>query len=438
VIDSAFEYTPSPPLAYPESLVNISDPSCVADKYCRLHIAYAVRSEIRYQNKNNGIWSGPEIVSPVGIYDQPSIGINGDEITVVWAGNPILAPGSQILSRRKFVTNGQWGNIERLDKGDKLSIFPICLNNQVLWTEQIDSLNYEIYYSRLSGYTWTNPENLSKTPARSIFAQAAFYREPRRSTLYYIFTDGNAEPYCLFSGKKEFITEEIPVYAVNLGGKTPSATTIERDGFIVYGDEPYMTVDYDSTQLVYSLSGFEPSAKYEIAWDWYHESNEAWKQRLRIDNIFNEHKWVPSGELVSIRKQIPQAVLQEGMMEITNEITSNNGMAVLSGFAIYDVSETGGGPQSEEVQISMPSFLERIYPNPTRGMIRIRFNSPDSRKVAIKIYDVCGRFVHKENITKTAIGINEVSIKQDLSSGVYFVQVESDDFKEVEKAVVVR
>jgi len=439
VIDSAYEYI-FPPREIPEELVKISDPSAVADKYNNLHIAYTIFSQIRYQNKNVNNWSGPQTISGLGTYDQPSIGINGDEITVVWAGNPLLAPGTQILCRRKFVTNGQWGNIERLDKGDKLSIFPICLNNQVLWTEQIDSTNYEIYYSRLSGYTWTEPENLSKTSARSIFCQAAFSREPRRSTLYYLFTDGNAEPYYLFSGKKEFITEEIPVYAVNLGGETPSASTIERDGFIVYGDESYKTVDYDSTQLVYSLSGFEPSARYEIAWDWYHESNEAWKQRLRIDNIFNEHKWVPSGELVSIRKPIPQAVLQDGIMEITDEITSNNGLAVLSGFAIYDVSETGGGPQGEEAGRIMLDALRllSIYPNPAKGLLRIRFNSPDERTVKIKLYDVCGRLVHKENITKTVIGMNEVSIKQSLSSGVYFVQVESGDFKEVKKAVMVR
>jgi len=150
---------------------------------------------------------------------------------------------------------------------------------------------------------------------------------------------------------------------------------------------------------------------------------------LRINNIFNEHKWVPSGELVIIRKPIPQAVLQDGIMEITDEITSNNGLAVLSGFAIYDVSETGGGPQGEEAGRIMLDALR---------LLRIRFNSPDERTVKIKLYDVCGRLVHKENITKTVIGMNEVSIKQSLSSGVYFVQVESGDFKEVKKAVMVR
>ncbi len=438
VIDSAYEYAPPPPLAFPESLVNISDPSCVADKYGNIHIAYAIRSEIRYQNKSGESWNGPQVISPIGIHDQPCIGINNDEITVVWSGNPIPAPGSQILARRKFVTNGQWGNVERLDKGTNLSVYPVCLNNQVLWSEQIDSINYEIYYSRLSGYSWTAPENLSKTLQRSILPQAAFYRGPRQSTLYYLYTDGNEAPYHLFTGKKVFRTDEIPVYAVALGGEIPSSATIQRDGFLVYGEEAYKTVDYDSTELIYSLTGLEPSGKYEIVWDWYHESNQDWHERLRIDNIFNEHKWVPPGERITIRKPIPRAVIEDGIMEITNEISGGNGLAVLSGFAILDAGEPVGGPQGDDALISEP-FLERVYPNPTKGTIKIRFNSPDTRKVSIKIFDACGRLLYGEQTGKSRIGKNEVCIRpKALASGVYFVLLQTDGYHKVEKIILLR
>jgi len=439
VIDSAFEYVPPPPLAYPESLINISDPSCVADRYDVLHVAYAICSNIRYQCKDGATWSGSQVISPIGIYDQPSIGINLDEIMVVWSGNPIPGPGSQILCRRKFINSAAWGNVERLDKGNNLSVFPICLNNQVLWCEEVDETNFEIYYSRLSGYAWTSPENLSNTLRKSILPQAAFYRGPRQSTLYYLFTDGNEAPYYLFTGKKVFSTDEIPIYAVDLGGESPSSTTIQRDGYLVYGEDPWMTVDYDSTQLVYSLTGLEPTEKYEIEWDWYHQSNQCWHERLRIDNIFNEHKWVPPGERVTIRKPVPKAVFQDGIMEITNEITDGNGLAVLSGFAILDAAESGGGPQGEEALISEPFFWEWIYPNPTKGAIRIRFNSPDERSVSVKLYDVCGRLVHKQSLLKSKTGVNELLItRQNSSAGVYFVQVDAGDYRKVEKAVQLR
>ncbi len=439
VIDSAFEYMPPPPLASPESLINISDPSCVADKYNGLHITYAVCSEIKYQSKINGTWSGAQTISPAGTYHHPSIGINFDELTVVWSGNLIPESGSEILCRRKFINSAIWGNVEHLDKGNNLSVFPICLNNQVLWSEQIDNTNYEIYYSRLSGYTWTEPENLSRTLSRSMFAQAAFYRGPRKGTLFYVFTDGNIAPYYLFTDKKDFLLDEIPVYAVNLGTEERSAITVERDGFLVYGEEPYMTVDYDSTRLVYSLTGLEPNGKYEIEWDWYHKFSGDSKQRLRTDNILNEHKWIPSGERVTIRKPVPQAVVQDGVMEITNEITAGDGCAVLSGFTIFDVAESGGGPQGEETMISGPFFLERIHPNPTKGALKIRFNSPDERSVSIKLYDVCGRLVQQECLKKSKTGVNELLITSpNYSAGVYFVQVDAGNCKKVEKTVWLR
>ncbi|MEO0205513.1 MAG: T9SS type A sorting domain-containing protein [candidate division WOR-3 bacterium] len=439
VIDSAYEYAPPPPLAAPESLVNISDPSCVADKYNNLHIAYAIRSEIRYQNKVGANWSGPEVISPVGIYDQPSIGINYDEIAIVFSGNPLPGPGSQILCRRKFINSPTWGNVERLDKGTNLSTFPVCLNDQVLWSEQIDETNYEIYYSRLSGYRWTEPENLSNTLAKSILPQAAFFRGPRKSTIYYLFTDGNEMPYYLLTGKKVFTVDEIPVYAMDLGGETRSSATIQRDGFLVYGEEPYKTVDYDGTELIYSLTGLEPSGKYDIEWDWYHEFNGACKQRLRTDEILNEHKWIPAGERVRIRKPVPQAVVEDGIMEITDEITSGEGFAVLSGFAILNAVEQSGGPQGEDDLISEPFFLERIYPNPTKNVIRIRFNTPDTRKVAIKLFDVCGRLAYQENIGKSKIGRNEVLLKPErLSTGVYFLTLGTEEYMSVEKVVFLR
>jgi hypothetical protein len=440
VLDSACEYI-YPPVEVPEALVRISDPSVVADKYNNLHIAYTICSQIRYQNKVGANWSGPQVISPSGIHAQPAIGINGDEIMVVWSGNSIPGSGTQILSRRRFVTNGRWGNIERIDKGENISIFPVCVANQILWTEQVDDTNYEIYYSRLSGYTWTVPENLSKTPTRSIFAQAAFQREPRKSTLYYIFTDGNNAPYYLFSGKKVIIAEEIPVYAVHLGAETSSSTTFARDGFIVYGDEAYKQVDWDSTKLVYLLTGFEPTCKYEIQWDWYHESNGNWRQRLRIDNIFNAQKWVVPGQLVTMRKPIPQAVLHDGIMEITNEITSNNGLAILSGFAIFDATKGGGGPQSEGVSGFTPEAVRLlpVYPNPMKGMLKIRFIAPDEQKVTIKLYDVTGRLVRVLFDNKAIRGMNEILLKPDgLSWGVYFIHLEAEDYKMVEKVILVR
>ncbi|MGB9721802.1 MAG: T9SS type A sorting domain-containing protein [bacterium] len=67
------------------------------------------------------------------------------------------------------------------------------------------------------------------------------------------------------------------------------------------------------------------------------------------------------------------------------------------------------------------------------------FNSPDERKVAVKLYDVCGRLVHREEIEKSKIGMNEILIRpKGLSQGVYFVQMEKDGLSKVEKTALLR
>jgi len=114
-------------------------------------------------------------------------------------------------------------------------------------------------------------------------------------------------------------------------------------------------------------------------------------------------------------------------------------IAVLSGIEIETEEGGGGGPQGGDAQISRSFYLERIHPNPAKGMIKIRFNSPDERKITIKLYDVCGRLVHRENLLKSRIRVNEVLIKPEcLPTGVYFVQLEADGYTKTEKVILLK
>ncbi|MGQ9701628.1 MAG: T9SS type A sorting domain-containing protein, partial [bacterium] len=91
-----------------------------------------------------------------------------------------------------------------------------------------------------------------------------------------------------------------------------------------------------------------------------------------------------------------------------------------------------------EAQLLRPFYMERLYPNPTKGMIRLRFNSPDERKITIKLYDVCGRCVDEKGV-KSKVGMNEVLIRSEgLSAGVYFVRLETKGYSKTEKAILLR
>ncbi|MGB9721468.1 MAG: T9SS type A sorting domain-containing protein, partial [bacterium] len=234
------------------------------------------------------------------------------------------------------------------------------------------------------------------------------------------------------------LTEVAPTYAFDMGQETPVPVLVQRDGYIVYGLEDYKTVDYDSTELVYHLALHSPHTKYKIRWTYYHEELNKLKLQFNIDDILHRNRWVNPGEKIIEEAWIPQSCLQDN--EITIKIKRLSGtIAVLSGIEIYTEEVGGGGPCGTEVHISRPFYLERIYPNPAKGMIHLRFNSPDTRKISIKIYDVSGRLVHKESIIKSKIGMNEVLLIPDgLSAGVYFVRLETEGYEKIEKAVLLR
>lgn len=99
----------------------------------------------------------------------------------------------------------------------------------------------------------------------------------------------------------------------------------------------------------------------------------------------------------------------------------------------------GGGPQAGEAQLLRPFFFERIYPNPTKGVLKIRFNSPDERSVTVKIYDVVGRLLQQESLLHSKVGMNEFFIKpKDLCAGVYFVRLETEGYAKTEKIILLR
>ncbi|MGQ9701640.1 MAG: hypothetical protein ACUVQT_04205 [bacterium] len=71
----------------------------------------------------------------------------------------------------------------------------------------------------------------------------------------------------------------------------------------------------------------------------------------------------------------------------------------LISFNIYVESEDlAPSSQAKEAQITKQFYMERLYPNPTKDILKIGFSSPDERKITIKLYDVCIRIVHQENI----------------------------------------
>ncbi|NOR17831.1 T9SS type A sorting domain-containing protein [candidate division WOR-3 bacterium] len=119
-----------------------------------------------------------------------------------------------------------------------------------------------------------------------------------------------------------------------------------------------------------------------------------------------------------------------------------NGLSeiVISGNNETRIYEYDPGGIEETTLRLLPNALRlEVYPNPTRGNLRIRFNSPDEQKVTIKLYDVTGRLVNEIFNRKAKIGTNEMPIMaENYAAGIYFIRIKTDKEIITEKFIVLK
>jgi hypothetical protein len=101
-------------------------------------------------------------------------------------------------------------------------------------------------------------------------------------------------------------------------------------------------------------------------------------------------------------------------------------------FEYSDVVEANlGAPESFE--------LDQNYPNPFNPLTSIRFNLPTDSNVKLTVFNVLGQEVAElinENITA---GYHSVNFDgSSLNSGIYFYQLETNNFTQIRKMMLVK
>jgi hypothetical protein len=117
---------------------------------------------------------------------------------------------------------------------------------------------------------------------------------------------------------------------------------------------------------------------------------------------------------------------------------------------IYSYRLTSSGGDFErvlwegEAEVSgVPLSIRAVYPNPTTGDFTMFVESPQVETAALQIYDAAGRLVFRETQT-LGVGRNEIHFDgrdrhgAGLSSGVYFLRLESSGQSFHKKIVIVR
>ena len=84
-------------------------------------------------------------------------------------------------------------------------------------------------------------------------------------------------------------------------------------------------------------------------------------------------------------------------------------------------------------------LLEQNYPNPFNPSTKIRYSIPSNEFVTLKIYNILGSEVATLVNQKQASGSYEVSFNAtDLTSGIYFYQISTSNFTQVNKMMLVK
>ncbi len=146
---------------------------------------------------------------------------------------------------------------------------------------------------------------------------------------------------------------------------------------------------------------------------------------LSTDDTWATYQWmICSGNLfLPIPGAIESAYSYSQAGEYAVEVTSEEGCVFTS--QCYSVMLTGLADISKNSGLS-------IYPNPFTERINVRLSTV-TQVMGIQIHDIYGRLVHSQLDTDT----DDLTIELDLNSGIYTINVITDEFRAVETIMVI-
>jgi hypothetical protein len=106
----------------------------------------------------------------------------------------------------------------------------------------------------------------------------------------------------------------------------------------------------------------------------------------------------------------------------------------------FTIINTAVNVLSENIKTESRSyFLDNAYPNPFNPSTKIIFNIPENSYVTLKVFDILGNEVANLVNDELTAGEHEVQFNgEGLSSGIYFYQLESADFLQTKKMLLIK
>ncbi len=110
-----------------------------------------------------------------------------------------------------------------------------------------------------------------------------------------------------------------------------------------------------------------------------------------------------------------------------------------TGFYCLKIGTPLVGINSNNIALPDKISLAQNYPNPFNPVTNIEFNLPKNDNVAIKIYDLSGKEIMTLIDGQVRAGTNRLTFDaSNFSSGIYFYTLETKNFKDTKKMIVVK
>jgi fibronectin type 3 domain-containing protein len=458
-------------------------PSLAIGPSRNLHILWQGAHCLCYQKKDSTGWLSRDTIYRTITNEKlyPGIDLYGTTINTAWQDKDTLG-NIDIYSRIK--TDVGWDLVKKVASTTGESKFPTLSGaHYCLWQDN-SSGNWETYKSEYLDTlgNWMAPENISNTITGSAYPHSAYSLvNPTSAKLYCLWTEGDTIPYTV-KFKKIDVSPVAKIY-VDLGQSAQSPYCLKRDGSWTFGEKPFQTVDWAFDKLSYKLNGLNPQMEYRLDLSFYFENT-----RINIENaltvIKDEHRYdvkydkdngvkgigriiqalmvdgfaldtssIKPNKLIRVSVRLPKEIYADS--EIIIDISKIKGKVVVCGeIAVYEYFSQqkeilSGGPQQNRSDPMGINISFNIFPNPTRRNINIELRVTDNgilmnNRLRMKIFDITGRLVKQFGELNAQHKLDQIiwdgrdDAGKNLSAGVYFVQLEVGDFKQVKKAILMR
>ncbi|HBZ86084.1 MAG: hypothetical protein A3K15_01620 [Candidatus Edwardsbacteria bacterium GWE2_54_12] len=423
-------------------------PSLALDRTGKLKITWSHNGRVYYYDQAGQLELGENGIHPI-------VETYGDRTSVVWQEE--IAPGVyQIVKRNKGPLG--WNEKQVISYPDeKNADFPVvAANGQYVYSKNTAGKDYDIVWHGEYDNGWTQYErNISyASGGLSKYPSACVRQLWPQSKLYILWTEDLPDAKAIIQKPVKIYAQEIepvPYYYADLGTEEASVYTIQKEGVLIYGQTPDLTVDYHSTQLKYSFSGLDPARSYMLKAVYYHETSDRIQQKMKIDGQQFDVANLKPKEKVEFKRWLMPKLYSDGQIDITIDKQKGE-YAVCAVLSIEEYEKDcdntkDGGAQATLSETKIVAHRYELLPNspnPASGQTTFRYQLAQSGKTTFKVYNTLGQAVKTIVDAYQQPGVYSVNWDgkdtqgKKVANGVYFYRINSGEFDATKKMVILK